>query len=294
MAVDDDPAFAETPCPSSGAGAPPPAPSPGDFTSRMAIGDLVPLLSKTRVSEPRIGLHAGQIDDALVRLRAEAGREPPTPADASARLERAQPVPAGPRISRRNGVIASVAGFVVVGLLGYAIGGASAPRLPWSAPASPGVAPPAETTTCADGPPVGDADQEARAALVRLREGLRGCITHTIHAVPGTSPAVPTSRDALRGGPYSASGRDWSTPVWQCAKFAETAPRRHQIQWQQLGGPGEGMAVAWVDADADGTVDRAYAVHAKLNGRALDFGDVVEIEASHPVLAPLPLRVSRR
>jgi hypothetical protein len=130
-------------------------------------------------------------------------------------------------------------------------------------------------------------ETEAREALLRLRAGIQACVRDIIGFLPGTSPAVPANLATLKAGPYASPPRDWSTPVWSCSKFRQAAPQRFQLQWQMTKPGAEGIAVAWLDDNADGKADRAFGFRATLKEKGHpEMGEVEAIDASHPVLPP--------
>jgi hypothetical protein len=137
-------------------------------------------------------------------------------------------------------------------------------------------------------PATGTIDDEVKAALEKLREGLRGCVKDNIQVLPGTSPAVPASLSALgKNGFYASAPSDWKTPVWACTRFQIARPQRFQLQWQQVKRNTEGMAVAWIDDDADGKADRAFGFKATLKKRGeADVGEITTMEPTLPIAAP--------
>ena len=130
------------------------------------------------------------------------------------------------------------------------------------------------------------AETEAREALERLRGGLGACIRNGIHSLPGSSPAVPPSLAASKGGAYTPKPAEWRTAVWSCARFRIAGPMSFQVQWQLVKPAAEGLAVAWIDDDGDGAADRALGFHVTLGPRGEPvLGDVGPLPATHPVLA---------
>ncbi|MEJ7734869.1 MAG: hypothetical protein WKG00_37485 [Polyangiaceae bacterium] len=135
--------------------------------------------------------------------------------------------------------------------------------------------------------PAGSPDEEVRAALGKLRDGMRGCVK-TIGVLPGSSPAVPPSFGQLSGGAYGSTPSDWKTPVWACTHFSMDRAQRFQLQWQQDKVRSKGMAVAWMDTDADGKPDKAFAFSATLQKKGeVELGEIEPIAAERP-LAPKP------
>jgi hypothetical protein len=129
------------------------------------------------------------------------------------------------------------------------------------------------------------AERRAREALDRLRVGLDECIRHGIHGLPGSSTAVPAARASLSHGAYTAAAAEWKTPVWSCAHFQVTEPMPFQIQWQLVRPGAEGLAVAWIDDDGDGTVDRALGLGVTLGAKGEpSFGDIGPVDATRSVL----------
>lgn len=133
----------------------------------------------------------------------------------------------------------------------------------------------------------GDIAADARAALMRLRAGVIACARENIGVLPGTSPPVPTNLHMAKGLGYSSAPRDWGTPVWSCAAFAITTPQRFQIQWQALATNVEGIGVAWLDDDQDGSPDRALGFRATLKDRGQpEAGDIEALDPTHPIARP--------
>lgn len=161
----------------------------------------------------------------------------------------------------------------------------AAPSKPASAAVSAGVQAVAPASAA---PSVSEAevDLEAKAALEKLRVAVQGC-ARRIHQLPGTSPPVPGALAQLKAGPYKPSIRDWGTPFFTCAAFRLDEPMDYLIQWQFKRPDGMGAGLAWVDADRDGTADRAYAftvtADPKLNFEA---GPVQPVAASRAVMKP--------
>jgi hypothetical protein len=131
--------------------------------------------------------------------------------------------------------------------------------------------------------PVAPAEAAARAALWRLAEGVRACARDVIDTLPGTAPAIPTSFAMMKGGVYASSAGDYRSPVYDCTGFRQTEPQPFQIQWQIFKGGSEGMAIAWLDANGDGSADRALGLRVKLVKRSqVVIGENIE------TLEPLP------
>jgi hypothetical protein len=135
--------------------------------------------------------------------------------------------------------------------------------------------------------PVGPPDEEVRAALGKLREGIRTCVK-TIGVLPGSSPAVPARLAQLSAGAYASTPGEWKTPVWACSRFSMDRAQRFQLQWQQDKVRSKGMAVAWMDGDGDGKADRAFAFRATLKQKGeVEVGEIEPIAPDRP-LAPKP------
>jgi hypothetical protein len=241
-------------------------------TARIDAADLGRLIDRTR----RTGATKRENLSAAIVLAARAGvKEAPAP-----RRGRALPVIAGlgilvgaaalwfssnPLRGAPQSVAPAPASAATVS------GTASAPAA--SAPEPPGL------------PAANPAEGRAREALERLRSGLGECIRRGIHGLPGSSPAVPATLGALKGGPYVATAGDWKTPVWSCAHFQVDEPMPFQVQWQLVKPMVEGMGVAWIDADGDGVADRALGFTITLGARGEPrLGEIGPVGASRPVL----------
>lgn len=136
-------------------------------------------------------------------------------------------------------------------------------------------------------PAVSPSEAEARAALTLLGEGITACARDTIGVLPGTSPAVPLALGFLQKGPYASIPRDWSTPVWSCAKFRLETPQQFQIQWQSIKISVEGMGIVWLDENVDGKADRALGFRATLKQRGEpEIGPIEELSPVPPVAPP--------
>jgi len=152
----------------------------------------------------------------------------------------------------------------------------AAPR----ATAAPAAQPPA---TAAPAQPT-HAEEQARAALERLRTGLGDCIRHGIHGLPGSSPAVPPALASLKGGAYTAAPAEWRTAVWSCAHFQVAEAMTFQIQWQLLKPGVDGVGVAWIHGD--GVAEKALGFHITLDPRGAPvLGDVGPIAPAPAVIA---------
>jgi hypothetical protein len=129
---------------------------------------------------------------------------------------------------------------------------------------------------------------EARRALTRFRDGIGACVRDVIGVLPGTSPPVPNTLKLMKNGVYTSAASDFRTPVYQCAKYAETAPQPFQIQWQLGAPPTGGIGVAWLDDDGDGNPDRAFGFTAKLvKKKEVTLGEIMPLS---PVPKVLPVR----
>lgn len=128
-------------------------------------------------------------------------------------------------------------------------------------------------------------EAEARRALARFRDGIGACVRDVIDVLPGTSPAVPGTMKLMKNGVYASVPADYRTPVYACAKYAETAPQAFQIQWQVGVPPTEGLGVAWLDDNGDGEPDRAFGFTAKLvKKKEVAFGQIVPLSPVPKVL----------
>jgi len=164
---------------------------------------------------------------------------------------------------------------------------AAPPSTPTAAPTST----PTEPSAASSPPPAQPStpiEAEARAALTRLGEGIATCARDTIGVLPGTSPAVPFTLALVQKGPYPSIPRDWSTPVFACAKFRLEAPQQFQIQWQMVKPSVEGMGIAWLDDNADGKADRALGFRATLKQRGEPEIGPIELLSPVPPVAPPP------
>lgn len=91
----------------------------------------------------------------------------------------------------------------------------------------------------------------------------------------------------LKTGPYKPSVRDWGSPFFACASFRLEEPMDYLIQWQFKRPDGMGAGIAWIDADHDGTAERAYAFTVTADPK-LDFeaGPVEPVDATRTVMNP--------
>lgn len=140
---------------------------------------------------------------------------------------------------------------------------------------SPPTTPPTVT------PPVasGDADTEAKDALKKLQTGLAACVKSVSHVLPATSPSVPGGLSVLKRGPYEPTPRDWQPSFYTCTQFKLEQPMRFMIQWQLEQPNWRGSAIAWIDADGDGTAEKAYAFWAELKGADnVEFGPIESVD----------------
>lgn len=131
-------------------------------------------------------------------------------------------------------------------------------------------------------PPVaaGDPDSEAKEALKKLQIGLAACVKSVTHVLPPTSPSVPGGLSVLKRGPYEPTPRDWLPSFYTCTQFKIEQPMRFMIQWQLEQPNWRGSAIAWIDADGDGSAEKAYAFWAELKGA--DNVEVGPIESVDP------------
>ncbi|MFO0761770.1 MAG: hypothetical protein U0359_35330 [Byssovorax sp.] len=132
------------------------------------------------------------------------------------------------------------------------------------------------------------AEQAAREALTRLREGIGACVRDKIGTLPGSSPAVPRTLSLTRAPGYNALLPEWHTALWSCAGFQWTEPMRFQIQWQVQKRNVEGIGVAWVDHDGDGVPDRVLSFHATMGAGKGEI-ELGPIEPAEPAPAVLPV-----
>ena len=155
-----------------------------------------------------------------------------------------------------------------------------------AAPTSPTPSPTAAVAVTASSDvaptPTGDAKEvAARAGLQKLGEGVQKCVAKTIHVLPGTSRAVPNAFGFLKKGAYDPLINDWSTPFFSCTGFRIDAPMPYAIQWQLDRANDLGTGIAWVDDDADGKPDGAFAVKATLTKRdVVELGPIEQVDAS--------------
>lgn len=142
------------------------------------------------------------------------------------------------------------------------------------------VAPPAAPPS-ASADPLPEADAQAKAALEKLVPGLVECAEKKIHALPGGSPAVPDTFGWLKTGAYPATEQNWNNHFFVCTSFRVLGPMPFVFQWQ-VDKPGvQGTALVWIDADADGKPDRAYAFTATMEGKdKLTVGPIGPADAS--------------
>lgn len=133
-----------------------------------------------------------------------------------------------------------------------------------------------------------EADAQAKAALEKLIPGLVECAEKKIHALPGASPAVPETFGWLKTGPYPATEQNWNNHFFVCTSFRVLGPMPFVFQWQ-VDKPGvQGTALVWIDADADGKPDRAYAFTATMERKdKLTVGAIGPADASRQLaIAP--------
>lgn len=126
-------------------------------------------------------------------------------------------------------------------------------------------------STASDGP-----EAEARAALEKLRDGVKKCAETHIGVLPGTSKPVPASFRMFQKGRYHSPGFVWKTPVFHCTAFSLSKPQPFMIQWQSEGPKTTGQGVAWIDDDGDWKPDRSLSFPARFVKRnEIEVGDVV-------------------
>jgi hypothetical protein len=136
----------------------------------------------------------------------------------------------------------------------------------------------------AKAPTIAESDKLALAALEKLRQGIGPCVDGTLHALPGTSPLVPSDATELRNGPYASTKRDWIATVFVCTGFQMEASMPFAIQWQSDPQLGRASAIAWVGFDAGGAPERAYAFTVTLNARKAVVGDIEPTDAKRPMI----------
>ncbi len=164
----------------------------------------------------------------------------------------------------------------------------SPPKAPASSSGSsptPSAPPAAPSALPAPSAPATGAEAEAKAALEKFGAGLARCVAETIHVLPGTSPAVPSSLAWLKNGSYQPGIRDFDSSVYACSRFKMTTPMPFLFQWQSDDVAGKkGSAVVWIDDDRDGKADRAFAFEAKLAKRNVaEIGPIVAIDPSRKI-----------
>lgn len=247
----------------SGFGPPPPAastPSPAFAQIPTAPPPPMGVASPPRASAPSAALPPARDSSLLQLLAIGAGagllvtvvvaavvlRRAPAPAPASA--------PPGETSAPRGETSPSVA--------------SPAPDAVAPIPAGPSASGAAASTSD---------DEAAKAALGKLRDGVKRCAKDTIHALPGTSPPVPEVLAWLKHGPYTPTRRDFTTPFFACTQFKLEGPMPFLIQWQ-VDEPGKtGTGVAWLDPDGDGTADRAWGFQASWRDGAIEAGEIVPV-----------------
>lgn len=176
---------------------------------------------------------------------------------------------------KRRAVRASIA--VVLGALGVALvvaiaSSESTPEIDTTTAASV-AAPPIATPPPAPSPKpvapaaVSAAETEARATLEQFRQGLTECVRKVVFILPGTAPAVPSSPALLKGPGYTPTQGDLKSPVWSCAKLKLDGAMHFIVQWQAKKPGTEGQAIAWIDADGDGKIDKTIGFSATLRSR---------------------------
>ncbi|APR86326.1 Hypothetical protein A7982_11675 [Minicystis rosea] len=240
-------------------------------TVRIQVSDLAPLVEQTHRTGTTERTPAVLAIIERTKQQREAG-------DAAQRRRRA-----------RIGAVVVVVGAAVLSLAPHlrARSSGAAPVPASAAPPAPPAPASVEAQVAPSVTPAAPAPTEPRAreALERLRGGLGDCIRHGVRALPGSSPAVPATLGALKTGPYSAPPADWKTPVWACAHFQIDEPMSFQLQWQLVKPGLEGMAIAWLDTDGDGSADRALGFRVAVGAKgAIEVGAVETVDASRPVL----------
>lgn len=152
-------------------------------------------------------------------------------------------------------------------------------------PSAHAVAPVTSSTSEPTAPaPAGSDEEQAKAALDKLRQGIETCVSKKIHVLPGTSPPVPDGLAWLKHGPYASLKRDWVGPFFSCTAFRLEAPMPFMIQWQVVRPKGSGTAVVWLDDDHDGKADRAFGFTAHWKER-----DVVTFDPVGPLPPTRPI-----
>jgi hypothetical protein len=147
-------------------------------------------------------------------------------------------------------------------------GSAGVSAAPKTDPAKSGAPPSSSASGRPSDPPATDSEAAARKALETFAEGLKKCVGETIGVLPGTSPPVPSALGFLKNGPYRPGIKDFDSSVYNCADFKLTAPMPFVFQWQADGTRGQkGAALAFLDDDRDGKVDRVIGFEAKLAKR---------------------------
>ncbi|MBL9027865.1 MAG: hypothetical protein JNL21_37080 [Myxococcales bacterium] len=173
-------------------------------------------------------------------------------------------------------------------LASAAASSSSQPKAPTSSSGSsptPSAPPAAPSAPPAPSAPATGAEAEAKAALEKFGAGLAKCVAETIHVLPGTSPAVPSSLAWLKNGTYQPGIRDFDSSVYACSRFKMTTPMTFLFQWQSDDVAGKkGSAVVWIDDDRDGKADRAFAFEAKLAKRNVaEIGPIVAVDPSRKI-----------
>lgn len=157
-----------------------------------------------------------------------------------------------------------------------------------AAPVAPTPTPTPTHTASAAPPPLPEADQQAKDALAKLSAGVVDCAEKKIHTLPGASPAVPDTFGWSKAGPYPATERDWVARFFDCTGFRVVGPMPFVIQWQ-VDKPGvQGTGIVWVDGDADGKPDRAYAFIGTMEGKdKMTVGAIESVDPSRSIaIAP--------
>lgn len=247
-------------------------------TSRLRISQLGRLVDLTREEAPAEDATAASRENTPQASPSVPLRPPPA----------RPPSPPPVALARRPSLPLVIGATLLAGAVAFAYARthpAPAPPASLSTVIAPTIADTVAPPAAPSGPPTPSAaEAQAREALQRLRIGLDTCIRDGIHALPGSSPAVPPSLGALKDGAYTPAPADWKTSVWSCAQFQVTEPMQFQVQWQLVTPNIEGMALAWIDEDRDGVADRALAFSIRLGPKGAPIlGETNQVAAAWPV-----------